>query len=51
MQKILKWVVIVFSLLIVLIYVFNIEYILKGIRVTYLTGNNTAFLSDYEYPN
>ena len=49
MQKILKWVVIVFSLLIVLIYVFNIEYVLKGIRVTYLTGNNTAFLSDYEY--
>ncbi len=49
MQKILKWVVIVFSLLIVLIYAFNIEYVLKGIRVTYLTGNNTAFLSDYEY--
>ena len=49
MQKILKWVVIIFSLLIVLIYAFNIEYVLKGIRVTYLTGNNTAFLSDYEY--
>ena len=49
MQKILKWVAIVSFWLIVLIYGFNIEYILKGIRVTYLTGNNTAFLSDYEY--
>ena len=49
MQKILKWTLIIFSIIIALIYVFDIDYVLKGIRVTYLTGNTTAFLSDYEY--
>ena len=49
MQKILKWTLIAFSIIIALIYVFDIDYVLKGIRVTYLTGNTTAFLSDYEY--
>ena len=49
MQKILKWTLITFSIIIALIYAFDIDYILKGIRVTYLTGNTTAFLSDYEY--
>ena len=49
MQKILKWTLIIFSIIIALIYAFDIDYVLKGIRVTYLTGNTTAFLSDYEY--
>ena len=47
--KFLKWVVIVFSSLIILIYALNLEYILKGVRVIYLTGHNTAFISDYKY--
>ena len=42
-QKILKWVAIIFAGLIALIYAFDVDYILKGIRVTYLTGNNTAY--------
>ncbi len=49
MQKILKWTLIIFSIIIALIYAFEIDYILKGIRVIYLTGNNTAYLSDYKY--
>jgi len=49
MQKILKWTLIIFSIIIALIYAFDIDYILKGIRVIYLTGNNTAYLSDYKY--
>ena len=49
MTKIFKWVFIIFTLIIVLIYAFNIEYLIKGVRTIYLTGNNTAFISDYEY--
>ena len=49
MAKILKRILIVFVGLILLIYAFNIEYLIKGIRTIYLTGNNTAFISDYEY--
>ena len=49
MTKIFKWVFIIFAFLITLIYAFNIEYLIKGVRTIYLTGNNTAFISDYEY--
>lgn len=35
--------------LIALIYAFDVDYLLKGVRVVYLTGNNTAYLSDYKY--
>ena len=40
---------IVIGALVLLIYIFNIDYIFKGVRTIYLTGNNTAFISDYEY--
>ena len=49
MVKILKWVLMIFGVLILLIYAFNIEYLIRGVRTIYLTGNNTAFISDYEY--
>ena len=49
MKKILKWILIVLGVLILLIYMFNIDYIFKGVRTIYFTGNNTAFISDYEY--
>ena len=49
MKKILKWTLIVLGVLVLLIYIFKIDYIFKGIRTIYLTGNNTAFISDYEY--
>ena len=49
MSKILKWVFIIITSLILLLYAFNIEYLVKGVRTIYLTGNNTAFISDYEY--
>ena len=48
-KKILKWKLIVLGVLILLIYIFNIDYIFKGVRTIYFTGNNTAFISDYEY--
>ena len=49
MKKILKWTLIVLGFLVLLIYVFNIDYIFKGVRTIYFTGHNTAFISDYEY--
>ena len=49
MKKILVWTTIILSFLLILIYAFNVEYLLKGVRTIYLTGNNTAFISDYEY--
>jgi len=48
-QKILKWMTIIIAGLIALIYAFDVDYLLKGVRVIYLTGNNTAYLSDYKY--
>lgn len=49
MKKILKLTLIVIGAFVLLIYIFNIDYIFKGVRTIYLTGNNTAFISDYEY--
>ncbi len=49
MKKILKWTLVVLGVLILLIYIFNVDYIFKGVRTIYFTGNNTAFISDYEY--
>ena len=49
MNKILKWTLIVLGVLVLLIYIFNIDYIFKGVRTIYFTGHNTAFISDYEY--
>ena len=49
MKKFLKLTLIVIGALVLLIYIFNIDYIFKGVRTIYLTGNNTAFISDYEY--
>ena len=49
MKKVLVWTTFILSFLLMLIYAFNVEYLLKGVRTIYLTGNNTAFISDYEY--
>ena len=49
MNKKFKYIIIFIFSIIFLIYAFEIEYIFKGIRTIYLTGNNTAFISDYEY--
>lgn len=36
-------------LLIILAYITDYEYILKGVRVVYMTGHTTAFIDDYPY--
>ncbi|MDY0089361.1 MAG: serine hydrolase [Flavobacteriaceae bacterium] len=51
-MKILKRIILFFTilicLLIVLAYIFKVDYILKAIRITYLNGHKTAFLTDYQ---
>ena len=37
------------GLLIAFLYIFDFNYILKAIRITYLNGHKTAFLDDYKY--
>lgn len=47
--KIIKWFVIILAVIITLLYIFGYGYLVRGVRVTYLTGHKTAFLADYEY--
>ena len=35
------------GIIVLLMYFYNFEYILKGIRTTYLTGHTTAYIEDY----
>ena len=48
-KKLLKWIVIILGLIIILLYVFDYGYILRGVRIVYLTGHKTAFIDDYPY--
>ena len=48
LKKIALWTIISLSSLIVLAYVFNVDYLLKAIRTIYLKGHQTAFLEDYK---
>jgi len=45
----LKGLLAIILLCVVLLYIFDSEYILKGVRVVYMTGHTTAYLDDYRY--
>lgn len=47
--KLLLWLVGIFACIVVLMYIFNVDYLLKAVRVVYLHGENTAYLSDYTH--
>ena len=49
LKKFLLWLVGILLLLVVLLYVFNVDYLLKAVRTIYLNGHTTAFLEDYKY--
>lgn len=51
LKRILIWAVLPISGLVLLIYIFDIDYLLKAVRVTYFNGYSTAFLDDYQYFN
>jgi CubicO group peptidase (beta-lactamase class C family) len=49
LKKFLIWFTGILLLLVVLMYVFKVDYLLKAIRTIYLNGHTTAFLEDYQY--
>lgn len=49
LKKFLIWLVGIIVLLVGLLYITDYDYILKGIRVVYLTGHDTAFIDDHPY--
>ncbi|WP_278034438.1 serine hydrolase domain-containing protein [Flavobacterium nitratireducens] len=49
LKKILIGFVIVIGLMILSLYIFKKDYLLRAVRVTYLNGHSTAFLDDYKY--
>lgn len=49
LKKLLKWTVITIALLIGLLYIFDYGYIIRGAKIVYFTGHNTAFIDDYPY--
>lgn len=49
LKKFLKWTLISSILIVALLYITGYGYILRGARIVYLTGHNTAFIDDYPY--
>ncbi len=48
-KKILKAIFYFLLLIVVLLYIFDYDYILKGVRVVYMTGHTTAYIDDYPH--
>lgn len=48
-KRLLKGLIAIIALCIVLLYIFDYDYILKGVRVVYMTGHTTAYIDDYTY--
>ena len=50
--KFFKWFAIILVSIIILMYLFNVDYLLRAVRTIYFKGYTTAFLEDYkEFPN
>lgn len=49
MRNFLKWFLITLLLIAGTVYIFDLGYLLRAVRVTYFTGHKTAFLEDYTY--
>ena len=48
LKKFLKWLAILFGLLIIVLYLTDTDYLLKAVRTIYLKGYTTAYLEDYK---
>lgn len=47
-----KWLAIVLTSIIVLMYIFDVDYLLRAVKTIYFKGYTTAFLEDYkDFPN
>ncbi|WP_378185923.1 serine hydrolase domain-containing protein [Aquimarina sp. W85] len=49
LKRITKGFLITLTILLISLYVFDYDYILKGVRVVYMTGHSTAFIDDHSY--
>jgi CubicO group peptidase (beta-lactamase class C family) len=49
LKKFILWLAIVLTFIIVLLYLFDVDYLLKAVRVVYLNGKTTAYLDDYTH--
>ncbi|WP_372935427.1 serine hydrolase domain-containing protein [Seonamhaeicola sp.] len=48
-KKLVKWLISIIAILIILLYVFDYGYIIRGAKIVYFTGHKTAFIDDYPY--
>ncbi|MFK7781731.1 serine hydrolase domain-containing protein [Psychroserpens sp.] len=48
LKKLLKFLIIFFGLLIVVLYITDTDYLIKAVRTIYMKGHTTAFLEDYK---
>ena len=48
LKKLLKFLVLFFGLLILILYITDTDYLIKAVRTIYLKGHTTAFLEDYK---
>ena len=52
LKSFFKWFAIVLASIIVLMYIFDVDYLLRAVRTIYFKGYTTAFLEDYkDFPN
>ena len=48
LKKTLKWIVAISSLIVLVLYATDTDYLLKAVRTIYLKGYSTAYLEDYK---
>ncbi|SFN45787.1 CubicO group peptidase, beta-lactamase class C family [Bizionia echini] len=48
LKSVLKWVVLIFALLVATLYITDTDYLLKAVRTIYFKGYSTAYLEDYK---
>ena len=50
--KFFKWLAIALMSIVLLMYVFDVDYLLRAVKTVYFKGHTTAYLEDYkEFPN
>lgn len=49
LKKLFKWIALIIGFIILLLYIFDYGYIIRGVRIVYLTGHKTVFIDDYPY--
>jgi CubicO group peptidase (beta-lactamase class C family) len=48
LKKLIKFLILFFGLLVVVLYITDTDYLIKAVRTIYLKGHTTAFLEDYK---